>query len=286
MDKPTQQDCLTKKGSWFFCFSLRTSSTLRCAFFSPYPESYPSLADIRKTRYMTLPKRILFGLFAINSFSYALFAQTPTTIHRYGVSWNRYYLIWTFRPQWAFHQEVDYRFLLANGAWHQLALHTHIRYRWEPHAEIALGTTRMENGDVAPNQQPLPRRVEWRSFQELSLRMPLIPSLNFLHRYRIEQRFLSNTGVPFVWRGRYRFQCHWTLPDDKWSVLLANEVFLHWGKGAPSIFDQNRLYIGLSHTFSPLLRAEIGYMMQWQLTNSADQLYLRDIVRFSLYHEL
>lgn len=235
---------------------------------------------------MTLPTRILFGLFAINSFLLSLYAQTPATIHRHGVSWNRYYLAWTFRSPWALHQEVDYRFLMATGAWHQLALHTHVRYRWQPHAEIALGTTRMESGDVAPSQQRSPRRIEWRSFQELSLRMPLMPSLNLLHRYRIEQRFLPNTSAPFVWRGRYRLQCNWTLPGDKWTVHLADEVFLHWGKGAPNIFDQNRFYLGLSHIFSPHMRAEIGYMMQWQVSPSADQLYLRDIVRLTLYHEI
>jgi hypothetical protein len=213
-------------------------------------------------------------------------AQLPKISDRHGVSWNRYYLLWRFRPNWAFHQEVDYRFLTANGVWHQLAVHTHVHYRLHVNAEAALGVTRMENGAPEPAKSPYPHRIEWRTFQELHLHTPLQKPISIQHRYRIEQRFLKGTGVPFVWRGRYRLQINWTLPDPDWTVHIADEVFLNWGRGIQTVFDQNRVYVGLSHAFSQGLRIEAGYMMQWQQAGNPHDLFLRDIVRLSIYHQL
>ncbi len=92
--------------------------------------------------------------------------------------------------------------------------------------------------------------------------------------------------VPFVWRGRYRLQLNWTLPGAKWRVHVFDEILLNWGRGTPGIFDQNRLYAGPSHAFSEHIRAKVGYMAQWQQAGRPDQLFLRDIVRASLYHQL
>ncbi len=213
-------------------------------------------------------------------------SQSYTIKDRYGVSWNRYYLSWDFRPGWALHQEADYRFLTHTGAWHQLVFHTHLHWRWHSNADAAFGVTRMENGALEPSTLPHPRRIEWRLFQEMNLSTPIFRTLVAHHRYRIEQRFIPNLEVPFVWRGRYKLQLNWTLPGAKWTVHVFDEILLNWGKGTPGIFDQNRLYAGLSHAFSEHIRAEVGYMAQWQQAGRPDQLFLRDIVRASLYHHL
>ncbi len=213
-------------------------------------------------------------------------AQGPELLDRHGVLWNRYYLTWSFRPKWSFHQEVDYRFLTATGTWHQLVIHTHVHYRLHANAEIALGATRMENGDPKPSKNPYPHRIEWRTFQEAQFWTPLLPSFSFNHRYRVEQRFSAKTSGPFAWRARYRIQLNWTTPKPAWTVHLANEVFLNWGHEIVSIFDQNRIYVGVSHTFSPHLRAEVGYMVQWQQAGQPDLLYVRDIGRLSVFHQL
>ncbi len=214
------------------------------------------------------------------------FAQRPQIIDRHGVSWNRYYLTWPFRPNWTFHQEVDYRFLTANGVWHQLALHTHVHYRPHTLFEFALGTTRMENGDPKPAKTGYPHRMEWRLFQELHFWTPLEKPFSLNHRYRIEQRFQESAEGPFLWRGRYRIQFNWTLPKPSWTIHLIEEIFLNWGAGTPTIFDQNRMYVGISHSFSSHLRVELGYMMQWQQAGQIDLLYQRDVVRLSIHHQL
>ncbi|MCS7035092.1 MAG: DUF2490 domain-containing protein [Saprospiraceae bacterium] len=235
---------------------------------------------------MIRPRSILLIFFTAGLPLSWAFSQSPRTIDRHGVSWNRYYLTWSFRPNWTFHQEVDYRFLIKTGAWHQLALHTHVHYRPHTNAEFALGATRMENGDPVPSKTPYPHRVEWRAFQELHFWTPLVKPFTLHHRYRIEQRFLSGTKAPFVWRGRYRVQFNWTLPAPKWTVHVANEAFLNWGRGVPTVFDQNRTYVGLSCAFSTHLRVEVGYMMQWQQAGRPDLLYQRDIGRVSVFHQL
>ncbi len=213
-------------------------------------------------------------------------SQGMKVLDRHGVSWNRYYLTWAFRPAWTLHQEVDYRFLTETGAWHQLAIHSHVHYRPHTNAEFALGATRMENGDPEPSKTPYPHRVEWRTFQEVHFWTPLVKPFTIHHRYRIEQRFMKSAAAPFVWRGRYRLQINWTLPHPRWTVHLSNEAFLNWGRGIAYVFDQNRTYAGISYSFSPHLRVEGGYMMQWQQTGKPDQLYQRDIGRLSIFHQL
>lgn len=212
--------------------------------------------------------------------------QKVQTIDRHSVSWNRYYLMWTFQPEWTFHQEIDYRFFLETGAWHQLALHTHVHYRTSSEIELALGISRMENGDATPSQRNSPHQVEWRTFQEFHFPTPLPTPFSLSHRYRIEQRYVKNSAAPFVWRGRYRLQFNWTLPNSRWIIHASNEAFINWGRNISSVFDQNRTYVGLSYVFSWKLRLEAGYLMQWQQAGRPNLLYLRNVGRISVYHRL
>lgn len=217
-----------------------------------------------------------------------LSAQPTRTMERVGVSWNRYYLTWNFRPRWAFHQEVDYRFLTANGAWHQLITHTHVHRRLGEGADASLGFSRSEVGAVGVGKQPFPHRLEWRLFQELHLLQALGSRVRLQHRYRTEQRFfLDSPTTPFTWRGRYRIQAAWMLPGGHWTLKAADEVMVNWGRHVVlNAFDQNRIYAGAEYVFSARARAEVGYMGQWQQTSDGMTYFWRDIVRASIYHTL
>ncbi len=215
-----------------------------------------------------------------------LSAQPPKVVQRHGVSWNRYYLTWSFHPAWTLHQEVDYRFWLSSGRWHQLVLHTHLHYAWRPEFEGAVGITRSENGAAEPTSSSFPRRAEWRTFQEFHHRGALSAKVTLQHRYRIEQRFFSDDDVWFFWRGRYRAQLNWLVFQERIAVHVSDEVFLNWGRGAPAVFDQNRFYVGASGRVSPQTRLEMGYLLQWQPFGRPDRLTLRDIFRISVYHQL
>jgi hypothetical protein len=91
-------------------------------------------------------------------------------------------------------------------------------------------------------------------------------SLGFSSRTRLEQRFVE-TGDDVGWRFRQFFKVsHPIAFDSRLSVRAYDEVFLNLNStdwGAPSGFDQNRLWVGLGWTFNEHVTLEAGYLNQY-----------------------
>lgn len=94
----------------------------------------------------------------------------------------------------------------------------------------------------------------------------------FQHRYRLEQRFLQNTGAgttdTYNFRNRARYRLLLTIPlsrnelkDNTLFAALYDEVFIGFGKGIrKNILDQNRLYLALGWRFSKDCNIQLGYL--------------------------
>jgi Protein of unknown function (DUF2490) len=82
-------------------------------------------------------------------------------------------------------------------------------------------------------------------------------------RFRLEQRFLPGVD-PVGLRLRYllRFVHPWA-SGSEWAWVTGDELFLNFNSPSASVrsgFDQNRLFLGVSWSFAPGLRAEAGYL--------------------------
>lgn len=96
------------------------------------------------------------------------------------------------------------------------------------------------------------------------------------HRYRLEQRFLSNltSGESRLdHRVRYRFQFilpfYSISPHLRHFFFVANdEIFINLGRPtAAEVFDRNRVFLALGYQVSPKFNLRLGYLNQF--ANSA-----------------
>ncbi|HEY5745496.1 MAG TPA: DUF2490 domain-containing protein [Chryseolinea sp.] len=99
--------------------------------------------------------------------------------------------------------------------------------------------------------------------------------INYSNRYSFEYRTrdLSNTGnYEPNWRFRYmaRFEKpikgDW-LNDKAFSVIAYDEIMLQFGKAVkdnPNVFDQNRIYLGVSYQLFDNIKIAPGYLFTIQ----------------------
>ncbi|MGB5434554.1 MAG: DUF2490 domain-containing protein [Maribacter sp.] len=94
-------------------------------------------------------------------------------------------------------------------------------------------------------------------------------NLSIAHRYRIEHRWINNMGrTAFSNRMRYRLQLSHPL-FDKFFVMVFDEIFINLQE---SIFNQNRLHMGIGYAFGPSFKLELGYLKNHFLTTNYDLL--------------
>lgn len=99
---------------------------------------------------------------------------------------------------------------------------------------------------------------EHRIFQQFILQNK-VWELAFEHRYRLEQRFLSNKDLDdnrTEHRARYRLQI--TLPlTNTFFINLYNEIFLNL---QDNVFNQNRMYAAFGTHVTNNLNIQLGYL--------------------------
>lgn len=108
-----------------------------------------------------------------------------------------------------------------------------------------------------------------------------IKSVSMSHRFRVEQRFISQSRVVnnelehsgYNYANRFRYFFRNILPLKKQDqfqkgvyAALQNEVFLNFGNTSKvngKIFDQNRFYIATGYRLGVKTDIEVGYMNQY-----------------------
>lgn len=130
-----------------------------------------------------------------------------------------------------------------------------VGYRLRPNVSVWLGygfTPLLE-----PEYSP-----EHRVFQQLLVESRW-GAADLMNRTRLEERFIDGAGETAY---RFRHMVRLAQPLDrerKWAVVGYEELFWNLNTtptGPESGFDQNRLYLGVSRTINPQLRAEVGYL--------------------------
>jgi hypothetical protein len=115
-------------------------------------------------------------------------------------------------------------------------------------------------------------REENRLYQQFSMKQAWARA-RFEHRFRLEQRwFPKNDGDSYSNRGRYRLQVtvpltHKTMQPGAYFINVFNETFINFKSGDRD-FDQNRLYVGGGHQFTPGSNLQLGLL--WQARSSED----------------
>jgi hypothetical protein len=109
-----------------------------------------------------------------------------------------------------------------------------------------------------------PNLTEHRLFGQFSWTQPSAAgSFNF--RTRVEDRFIETNDGPI---GRFRQQVRFSRPfhrGGRLAIVGSDEISIHLNdrsrlaKGV----EQNRVFAGISHSITPSVRLEVGYMNQY-----------------------
>lgn len=137
---------------------------------------------------------------------------------------------------------------------------------------------------------------EVRPFINIGYKQNINSFFSIAHRYRTEWRFIKNTNKAFTekidgFKNYFRFRYQISLntiafkKDDKeLSFALFEEVFINAGKKVQkNVFDQNRLGLAVKYNFNKTVATEISYIYNIQQKSNGDDMYNRQILRFTLY---
>ena len=183
--------------------------------------------------------------------------------------WYMYFGTNKISDRWSLHTEAQFRYYEVSGNFNQLLLRTGGNYHINDRAIATLGYAYIDTDPTFLEEpfQDAPfngnQILEHRIFQQFILKNKISEFL-FEHRYRFEQRFLSNKDLsrssPAIretqHRARYRLQV--TLPlSEKFFLNFYDEIFLNL---QDSVFGQNRLYAALGMHISDNSSVQVGYL--------------------------
>jgi hypothetical protein len=193
-------------------------------------------------------------------------------------SWHMYFGTNKISDRFSIHSEVQLRYYEQAKNFNQLLLRTGLNYHINPDAIATLGYGYIETDpsfEVSPKEANL---GEHRIFEQFILKNKVWEFL-FEHRYRLEQRFISQTNIlsdpeqdlsRTEHRARYRLQV--TLPlTDIFFLNFYDEVFLNLQGEA---FGQNRLYGALGVHVTENLSVQAGYLKNHFRTVDYDRLQI------------
>lgn len=237
-------------------------------------------------------KMIIFALFV----SFSVLAQKK--VKHQELIWYGYYNTLKFNEKWTLASEIQERYFINPSSQHQLVFRSNIQRKFIDNWCASVGITLFlqspndpysESDLVVPELRP---DIGFTNKQKL-------PFLTVSHRYKVEARFFHDVENNELVGGyrfsnfRYRYQLGFDIPilkrENKEKIILKakNEVMFNVGsKIVKNTFDQNRIYLAVNYTINPKISIEAGYMNWFQQQKSGVDFYNRDILRFSLFHNL
>jgi hypothetical protein len=179
-------------------------------------------------------------------------------------SWFMYFGTNKVSEKFSIHTEAQFRYYEMATNFNQLLLRTGFNYHINPNAIATLGYGYIDTDPSFEGSLNEVNSKENRIFEQFILKNKVWEFL-FEHRYRLEQRFISQTNIlsnpeqdvsRTEHRARYRLQV--TLPlTDIFFLNFYDELFINLQNEA---FGQNRLYAALGIHVTENLSVQAGYL--------------------------
>jgi Protein of unknown function (DUF2490) len=186
-------------------------------------------------------------------------AQRPTT-----GAWFTANMPLQLKDKWQMHNDASYRTLGNSTVASQYLYRTGVRYQINSSISTAAGVAFFFTRTSFEKQNHEFSR-EFRTWQELFYQKRIGQKLQWLNRFRSEQRFFKETKsrAPFT---AHRFRLRSALiykVSKSWSVNVSEEYFRQAAHGDFS-FDQNRVITTAIYHFNPSAQLQGGYMwLRW-----------------------
>lgn len=210
--------------------------------------------------------------------------------------WYGYFNKLKINENWVLNSQLEERQFYSPNAQYQFVFRSNLDKRISENINASLGFVLFLNNPNDPNAENKITVPELRTdFGFNSKKKYRYFTLS--HRYKLEARFFHNTennqlanGFSFSsFRFRYQLGAEIPLPinQSQFLLMVKDEAMFNMGnKIVKNVFDQNRIYVGLHYKISKQLALEAGYMNLFQQTSAGDIFYNRDIIRFSIFHDI
>lgn len=191
-------------------------------------------------------------------------------------SWFMYFGTNKIAEKWSIHTEAQFRYYETGANFNQLLLRTGANYHINPNAIATLGYGYIDTDPTFLESPKEANLAEHRIFEQFILKNK-VWEFKFEHRYRLEQRFISQTDIQSdpeqdlgrtEHRARYRLQV--TLPlTDIFFLNFYDEIFINLQNDA---FGQNRLYAAVGVNVTEDLSMQFGYLKNHFSSTNYDRL--------------
>lgn len=223
-----------------------------------------------------------------------LLALSQKNIKHQNLIWYGYFQKIEMSKNWYLESEIQERHFIDPLVQHQLLIRTHLHRKLGNGWEASAGGCAFFQNSNDPGAVINLTVPELRPHVEFAYKQELKKS-SIEYRYRTEFRFYHNTnqdrtaleqGYTFS-NIRFRYRVQAVMPVyNKLKIKASNELHINAGnKIVKNVFDQNRLYAGLSYASTPNLSIDMGYM-NWFQQKSDGSFFSRDILRFTIYQNI
>ena len=178
--------------------------------------------------------------------------------------WYMYFGMNRISEKFSIHSEAQFRYYETSANFNQLLLRTGLNYHINKNTIATFGYAFIETDATFLANPSRANLTENRIFQQFIL-TDKVGAFLFEHRYRLEQRFISEINIlsnpeqdlgRTEHRARYRLQVMLPLTDT-FFLNSYNEIFLNL---QGSTFDQNRLYGALGIHLNENSNIQFGFL--------------------------
>lgn len=232
---------------------------------------YPYMNKNFKAAFIT----VLELLFAISAFS-----QNDKT-----GTWNIVNIQYNHNKNWNFFFENQFRSQKLFDDFYYHELKVGVGYNASDKLALLAGNGLYQTYSIGGNFKSPVLTSEYRTWEQLTLTNN-IGRLKLEHRYRIEQRWLSQG-----YRNRFRYRLNAIFPLNKpklencaFYANIFDEIFFT-DKGP--YFQRNRFFSGLGYKFSKNFILQIGYIRQFDYnpTGSSAKNFIQTALLFNIHSQ-
>lgn len=185
--------------------------------------------------------------------------------------WAMYFGTNQVADKWSIHTEIQYRDYQIFGNFNQLLLRTGANYHISDHAIATLGYGFISTDPTFEEPVGEKNAIENRIFEQFILKNQ-VGKFKFMHRYRLEQRFLKFGDGSKDTQHRARYFLRVTFPlSEKWFLAAYEEIFINLQE---PIFGQNRLFGAVGYHINERINLQAGYLKNHFTGANFDRLQL------------
>lgn len=222
---------------------------------------------------------------------FSTFLTAQNTYDNQRLLWLRLFQKTQFNKNWQLKSEIENRDYINPRREHQLVLRFVVDRKIHKNLSATLGFAYFKQYlPHNPEIESTNNTNEYRPQFEFIYHKDLTQKLDFTLRSRNDFRFIENQKTKDLEFSAFRLRFLAELSYDiypKLQLKVFDELMLNtFYLSNLKTFDQNRYGFGIKYKISNSFATELGYLNWFQPKNQPNAYFNRDIIRFTLYHEL